>query len=355
MSTTQHIITRNSTLREALKKLNSLTGNKMTLFVVDDVEQKKILGTLTDGDVRRALLKGISLESSVEEAMFTGFKYLLDNGSDQVDTIRSIRSLGINMIPVINESGRLVDITNLSKISTLLPLSAILMAGGEGERLRPLTLNTPKPLLLIDGKPIIDYNIEALARAGITDITVCTRYLHQQIYEHFSKPLYGIAVKCVKEDLPLGTIGAAALVPHSKGGDTLIMNSDLLTTISLEDLYVKHRDTEADITVGVIPYQVSVPFAILTTHNGKVTGIEEKPSYSHYANAGIYIFKNAVLDAISPGKRLDATDLIRLTIEKGGRVSYYVINGTWIDVGSPTDFRHAEELMRHHRNLSAGN
>jgi NDP-sugar pyrophosphorylase family protein len=226
------------------------------------------------------------------------------------------------------------------------------MAGGKGERLRPLTLTRPKPLLEIDGKAIIDYNVEALAACGISDITVSTRYLAEQLYEHFSTPIAGVQVKCITEDVPLGTIGAAALIEHSANGNTLVMNSDLLTTISFEDMYMRHNAEQADITIAAIPYQVSVPFAILTTQGHQVTGIEEKPSYSYFANAGIYIIRNSVLQTLQRNVRTDATDLIESTIKAGGKVVYYPINGTWLDVGSHADFAQAQELMRHHRNLS---
>lgn len=352
MTLHRHIIAREASLKDALERLNTLSGNEMTLFVVDSQGSLSVLGSLTNGDIRRAILAGMSLDTTVEKAMFADFKFLRADSSDQVDDIRQMRALGINMVPVIDNDGRLVRIEDLNERPSILPLSAILMAGGKGERLRPLTLDTPKPLLRIDGKAIIDYNVEALIRAGITDITVCTRYLADRIKEHFSTPIMDVNIKCVTESIPMGTIGAAALITHRPKGNTLVMNSDLLTTVSFEDMYLKHRDTRADVTVGVIPYQVSVPFAILSTSDGRVTGIEEKPSYSYYANAGIYIFRNEILSTLQPDIRTDATDLIRQAIDDGRNVTYHVINGTWIDVGSHTDFRHAEDLMRHHRNLN---
>ena len=347
-----HIISRTGSLHAALERLNSLSGKEMTLLVVDNPENMRVVGTLTDGDVRRALLAGVTLDGKVEQAMFTGFKKLSAGVPDQIDLIREIRTNSINMVPVVDDNGCLVEIALLEGDRTRLPLSAVLMAGGVGERLRPRTLEVPKPLLEIDGKAIIDYNVEALIRAGIKDITVATRYLADKIYNHFEKPIDGVKVKCVRETKPLGTIGAVSLMEHRPGGNTLVMNSDLLTSVSFEDVYVKHRDSNADVTVCVIPYQVSVPYAILTTKGGEVTGIEEKPSFSHYANAGIYIFRNELLSTVPTDKRTDATDLICNAIRSGRKVVYHVINGTWIDIGSPTDFSHAEELMRHHRNLS---
>lgn len=345
----RHIINQDEKLIDALRKLNSLPGTEMTLFVAD--EENKIVGTLTDGDIRRALVAGAELDSLVKDFMHRSFKSI-KNGVSDIELLKECRNKRITILPKIDDAGHIIGIINLNKMHTILPISAILMAGGKGERLRPLTLDTPKPLLEIDGKAIIDYNIEALSACGIDDITVCTRYLSEKIYEHFSQPVAGVKVKCVKEECPLGTLGAASLINHEEGGTTLIMNSDLLTSISFEDLYTRHIADDADITVAVIPYQVSVPYAILTTEDRRVTGIEEKPSYSYYANAGIYLISNRLLRTLQPDKRIDATDFIQDAITEGHKVTYFPVNGTWIDIGSPVDFRQAAEIMRHHRNMS---
>ena len=324
----------------------------MTLFVTDG--GGRAVGSLTDGDVRRALIGGVSTDAPVTAAMFRGFKTVSTaaEAASLPEALRPLRQKGITLVPLVDGEGRIADISDLSVTHTRLPISAILMAGGKGERLRPLTLTMPKPLLQIDGKAIIDYNIEALGACGISDITVTTRYLAEQIFEHFATPVGGVSVKCVREDEPLGTIGSAALVELPAEGDTLVMNSDLLTTISFEDMYLMHRAEGADVTVAVIPYQITVPFAILGTDGRRVTSIEEKPSYSYLANAGIYIFANRVLKTLDKDRRTDATDLIENVIAGGGRVVYHPVNGTWIDVGSHTDFERAAQLMRHHRNLS---
>lgn len=321
----------------------------MTLLAVND--NGTMTGTITDGDIRRKLIAGITLQSPVSEAMNRGFKYLQGEEID-VAHMRQCRQKGITLLPLLDSDGKIKHIYDLTATRTVLPISAILMAGGKGERLRPLTDSTPKPLLEIDGKAIIDYNIEALASVGINDITVTTRYLAHQIHEHFSKPVAGIQVKCVEETIPLGTIGAASMIPRKKSGATLVMNSDLLTTISFEDMYLRHIEGNADITIAAIPYVVSVPYAILATDGSQVNAIEEKPSYSYYANAGIYIISNALLDTLPANERTDATDLVEQAISTGKRVIYFPINGTWIDVGSPTDFKQAQDLMRHHHDLT---
>lgn len=350
MTMNRHLINRQASLLEALRRLNELSGSTMTLFAVDD--GGRVCGTLTDGDVRRALLGGCSLASPVSEAARRDFRSLRAPRPD-VSAIRECRMAGIRLLPLLRDDGTLERILDLNVTPTELPLRALLMAGGKGERLRPMTLTVPKPLLEIGGKAIIDYNVEALVAAGVRDITVSTRYLADAIDSHFARPVAGVTVRTVREDRPLGTIGAASLIDLTGENDTLIMNSDLLTTISFEEMYLHHEAEHADITIAAIPYTVSVPYAILTTDGGaRVTGIEEKPGYSHFANAGIYIMRNDVLREVQPGVRTDATDLIESAIAAGRRVVFYPIRGTWIDVGSPADFRQASELMRHHHNLS---
>lgn len=346
---TGNFIPSEATLLDAIRQLNALPGSAMTLFVTDS--DSRLCGSLTDGDVRRALLAGKTLDAPVTVAARTAFK-ALDGSENDVELMRECRESGIKLLPRLNPDGTCAELVDLSVTHTRLPLSAVLMAGGMGERLRPMTLTTPKPLLQIEGKAIIDYNIEALAAAGITDITVTTRYLAEKLIDHFSTPVAGVKVKCVVEDTPLGTIGSARLAGLPSKGATIVMNSDLITTISFEELYLQYRDSGAEAVVAVIPYQVSVPFAILTTDGDRVTGISEKPSYSHYANAGIYIFDNRLLNNLPEGKRTDATDLLERIIERGGSVAYYPIKGTWIDVGSPVDFDQATRLMKHHNNLT---
>jgi len=353
MNIDNHIISASASLLEALGALNRLSGGAMTLFAVDS--ENRLLGTVTDGDIRRALLRGCSLDCNVETAMHRNFKSVSGDAPDVV-ALRDFRRQGFKLIPHLDADGTIRSVIDLSAQHTVLPLSAILMAGGKGERLRPLTLSRPKPLLEIDGRAIIDYNIDALAACGISDITVTTRYLAEQIHDHFAEPVAGVRVKCVEETIPLGTIGSAALADLPEEGHTIVMNSDLLTTISFEDMYIHHISSASDISIAAVPYQVSVPFAILSSNPddpGRVTAIEEKPSYSYFANAGIYIFPNRMLRSLPSDRPTDAPDLIRRAIADGHRVTYFPVNGTWLDVGTPADFRQAEQLMRHHRNFSA--
>lgn len=349
--TRHHIIPATASVIEALKRLNELSGHVMTLFVI--AEDGRMTGTLTDGDIRRGILAGAPLDAPVETIARRDFHFL-EAASPDLEALRRWREQGIRLIPILNPDGSIAEIVDTTATPTRLPLSAILMAGGKGERLRPLTLDTPKPLLTIDGKAIIDYNVEAMERAGIKNIRVAVNYMADKLRDHFFRRSNSATIECVGEPSPLGTIGAASLMTHEPGGDTLVMNADILTSLSLEDLYLHHRHAGNDITIAAIPYNVAVPYAILSTDpddTNRVVALEEKPSYSYYANAGIYIISNRLLSALPRGERTDATDLIEGAIADGKRVGYFPISGVWIDIGSPTDFAHARELMRQHRLL----
>lgn len=210
----RHQISQSAPLMEAIARLNELSGGVMTLIVTDG--EGRMTGTLTDGDVRRALLRGVGLDALVADAMFREFRAL---HSDNVNpaAIRELRRHGLRLLPVLDADGRVCRIIDTQVTGTVLPVRAVLMAG-EGERLRPMTLTTPKPLLKIGDKAIIDYNIEALASVGVDDISVTVNYLAEQIENHFSEPVAGVKVKCVRESRALGTIGAVSLVDASRRG-----------------------------------------------------------------------------------------------------------------------------------------
>lgn len=343
MTDDKHIIQSRASLLDALRRLNELSGGVMTLAAVD--ADGKMEGTLTDGDIRRALLRGAALDTSVAEVMHRDFKCLRGDDID-AGRLREFRKGGFTLVPHLDDEGRIIRLCDLTAIRTILPVRAILMAGGKGERLRPMTLATPKPLLKIGGKAIIDYNIEALAAHGIDDISVTTNYLAEQLHEHFSSPVAGVSVRCVREPAALGTIGSAALVPKGDADVTLVMNSDLLTNISYEDMYLHHIAEQADITIASIPYTVSIPFAIMRGEGCDIRSLEEKPTFTYQANAGIYLIDSRLLSGITPGERIDAPDFVAQAIADGCRVTGFPIDGTWIDIGSPDDFRQAERLMQ---------
>ncbi len=343
----RHTVSGDATIRETLTALNELSGDSMTLFAVDS--NGKLIGSVTDGDIRRALIAGHTTEDKACDIAFRKFISLTSDASpeERYKTVARARERLINLLPVTS-NGILIDILDLRKMKSAIPADAVLMAGGRGERLRPLTLDTPKPLLKVGGKPIIDYNIESLQRYGVNDIYVTVNYLKDQIIDHFADPKWKGRVHCIEEPCRLGTIGSVALIDTLSQDHVIVMNSDLLTNIDFEKLWRHHVDSGAVLTMATIPYTVSVPFAIIKTEGDRVTGLEEKPTFNHFANAGVYIIDRNVLGDIKRGEYLDAPDFVESLIAKGLKVSHFVIEGTWIDIGSPDDFRYANEVTSRH-------
>ena len=257
--------------------------------------------------------------------------------------VAEARRRSINLLPIVEER-KVTDILDLRRLKSALPVDAVLMAGGKGERLRPMTLTTPKPLLKVAGKAIIDYNVESLLRHGVRNIYVTVNYLKEQIKEHFADPKWEGRVHCVEEPCRLGTIGSVALIDSLANDHVIVMNSDLLTNIDFERLWLHHVDAGATLTMSTIPYIVSVPFAILRTDGDRVEGLEEKPTFNYFANAGVYIANRDALADITKGERLDAPDFVERLIAGGQKVSHFAIEGTWIDIGSPDDFRYAQSV-----------
>lgn len=341
-----HLLPADASVKEALDAINSLSGGMMILFVTDP--DGIVLGTVTDGDIRRALLRGVSISDCVSQAMNTRFT-AIDSEDNPVDKINEGKRRHLRLIPVTRD-GRLIDIIDLDSLFALLPVDAVLMAGGRGERLRPLTLTTPKPLLKVGGKPIIDHNIERLEKYGISNIFVTTNYLGEQIEEHFSlrngaDPSPYATVTCVREPRRLGTLGSLALVKGLKNDTVLVMNSDLLTNIDFHKMWRHHISSGAELTVGTVPYSVSIPYAIVRNEGTRILGLEEKPTFNYFANGGVYMMKRELLEKIPKGEYLDAPDFIEALVEKGMRVESFAIEGRWIDIGSPDDYRAANELL----------
>lgn len=234
-----HIISQDKTLIDALKVINNIREEPLVLFVVDS--NQKMVGTLTDGDVRRALIRGINVENQIYEAMHKDFNFLRKGIDDDVVNIHRQRDLKMKLVPILDENNFIVEIINLEKYRTKLPIDAVLMAGGKGERLRPLTEKTPKPLIKVGDKCIIDYNIDNLLSYGIKHISVTVNYLAEQLDEHFQIERDGIKINTIHEPKYLGTIGSIKFVDTFYNDTILVMNSDLFTNIDYEDFYLHFK------------------------------------------------------------------------------------------------------------------
>jgi len=341
---TKYLISDSQSVLEALKQLNQLPFY-LTLFVHD--ENGKMVGTLTDGDIRRGLINGNKVEDNVKSFMSANFYYFTKDNIT-VQYIKKIRDKQIKLVPFIDDFGKIIRVYDFTKRRTVLPVDAVLMAGGRGERLRPLTDTIPKPMLTVGNKPIIEHNIDNLMLHGIDNYFVTVNYLAEQIIDYFGNGgKKEINLHCIKETKPLGTIGSVSLITNFYNDTILIMNSDLFTNINYEDFYLNFIKENADMAVASIPYNVSVPYAILNLSNDTISSFEEKPTYTYYANAGIYLIKRELLKSIPINEHYNTTDLIQALLDNGKKVIKYPIIGYWIDIGKYEDYNKAQEFAKH--------
>jgi len=341
-----YIISNTKSIKDALEALNKMEGkDRPTLFVVND--QNAMVGTLTDGDVRRGLLGGKNLNDSLQEIMFRNYRFLQRNKFTLAD-IDKLRKEEIELIPLLDDHKKIIRILDLQDKRSILPVDALIMAGGEGKRLLPLTKDTPKPLLKVGSKPIIEHNVDRLDAYGIDNIWISINYLGHQLESYFSDgSSRGIKINYVKEKDQLGTLGSVTLVDDFIHDTVLVMNSDLLTTIDLEDFYRCFKEEKADMAVASVPYTVNVPYAIMEVEGSQVRSLKEKPTYTYYSNAGIYLIKKSILDKLPKNKFLNATDLMEQLISDKNKLVYYPILGYWLDIGQHEDYKKAQEDIKH--------
>ena len=339
-----HIISVGATIKEALIALDALKSKDLNLFVLNN--SNAVIGSVTDGDIRRGLIRGSQLDSPIEVVMKRDFIYFVDSKVD-LKELKKYKSKGITLIPVLDTKRQIINILNIRLLKSILPIDAVLMAGGKGERLRPLTEKTPKPLLKVGEKCIIDHNIDRLISYGVQHINVTVNYLKEQIEEHYQEPHNDIKVETVREPKFLGTIGSVKFVPTFFNDTVLVMNSDLFTNIDYEDFFLHFQQHDAEMSVAAVPYNVSIPYGILDLEGRNIKGLLEKPQYNYYANAGIYLIKRRALDEIPEDQFFNATDLIEKLIAEGKKVIRYPLNGTWIDIGNPQEYQKAKDLVKH--------
>lgn len=340
-----HIISQQQTLLDALKRINDIKNAPLVLFAVD--EQNRMCGTITDGDIRRALIKGLNVDDKIFKGMHRNFNFLRKGENDDVANLHRQREMRMRLVPILDAEDRVCEIINLEKYRTKLPIDAVLMAGGKGERLRPLTEKIPKPLIKVGDKCIIDYNVDRLLTYGINHISVTINYLGEQIEQHFQEEREGVKILTVREPKYLGTIGSIKFVQVFYNDSVLVMNSDLFTNIDYEDFYLHFCQHDADMSVASVPYVVKVPYGVFNLEGRDIKGVLEKPTYSYYANAGIYLIKKECLSLIPENILFNATDFMDKLIATRHKVIRYPISGLWIDIGQHDELARAKEIVKH--------
>lgn len=332
------------TIRDAMDSINR--NLKGIVLVVDG--SRHLLGTITDGNIRRAILAGIALETPVGNLLGTDPDYprpiVARAGTDPIAILDLMRQHGIWQLPLLDEEDRVVDLATLDDLlpETLTPMTAVVMAGGFGTRLRPLTEDLPKPMLPVGGRPLMEHIIDGLREVGITQVNVATHYKSEIITDHFGDGRgFGVNINYVTEDRPLGTAGALGLLKAPEG-PLLVVNGDVLTRVDFRAMLAFHQEHEAALTMSVRQYDFKVPYGVVEAEGVDVQRITEKPVFNFFVNAGIYLLAPETLCFIPTGQPMDMTELIDTLISKGRRVVSFPICEYWLDIGRPDDYTQAQ-------------
>tara|TARA_B100002052_G_C15873557_1_gene595873 strand:+ start:1339 stop:2385 length:1047 start_codon:yes stop_codon:yes gene_type:complete len=336
----EHLINQKSSLADALARLNTLDKDTI-LFVVDDKD--KLIGSLTDGDVRRGMIKGLNVNSELVSFIQDTPKYILKN-KVFLDKIIEFRKNNFKIIPVIDDENIIVDIVNFRLQYSCLSIDVVIMAGGLGSRLKSLTKDIPKPLLKVGSKSIIEHNIDSLAKYGSKNFYISVRHMANLIMDKIGNgSSKSIKISYIQEDKPLGTIGSLSMIKDFQNEVILLTNSDILTDLNYEEFYLDFIKNNADMSMVTIPYKVNIPYAVVMSNKKNVTSIDEKPTYTYYSNAGIYLIKKTIIDKIPKDEYFDATDLMDILINENLNLTSYVHNGYWLDIGRPEDYERAQK------------
>jgi dTDP-glucose pyrophosphorylase/CBS domain-containing protein len=340
-------VRRDTSIREAIAVIDR-SGRVSLALLVDD--QHRLVATITDGDIRRATLAGLSIDAPVEQML--PLKATLPNpepvtapvGIDSASALALMQARRVRQLPIVDADRRVVDVMLLADLIKQPPesLRAVIMAGGFGTRLRPLTENLPKPMLPVGGRPLMERIVGRLRESGIDHIVVTTHYKPEKIVEHFGDGSnFDVTMTYVQEDVPLGTGGALGLL-QNLDEPLLVINGDILTDVDFGALRDYHREYGADLTVGVRRYTISVPYGVVENQGARVMRIDEKPEMTFFVNAGIYLLEPCVFDYVGRGVRLYMTDLIQTVIEAGLVVVSFPVHEYWMDVGRTDDYMQAQ-------------
>ena len=328
-----------ATFKEAVLKITEEKSG-MALVVND---QARLVGVITDGDIRRAILKGIGLEDKVTLAM-TRNPIIAKPDYTKGELFRMMVQHQVNHIPVVDVENRLVGIVYEDSLrkESLLTIPVVIMAGGLGSRLRPLTEKIPKPMLKVNGKPMLERIIERFRDLGVGEFYISVNYKGNVIEDYFRKGQgWRVQIHYLREKRRLGTAGSLSLLPPGMNTPFFVVNADIITDLDFRAIYQFHRDHSPDLTVAVKKISYQVPYGTIEVEHGQIISLSEKPHIKKYVNAGIYILEPRAIEEIPADQFFDMTDLINKLIVQGRVVSSYLISGTWVDVGQKRDYDQA--------------
>ena len=330
--------------------ITALNRNWRGIVLVVD-ETKQLLGTITDGDIRRAILAGKGLETPVSELLVLKADspypkpVTAQVGTEATELLRLMREHVVQQLPILDETKRVVDLVTMGDLmpEDELPVKAVIMAGGYGTRLSPLTDDVPKPMLPVGDRPLMEYTVEQLRKAGIERLSIATHYLTEKIATHFGDGHeFGVEINYIEEDTPLGTAGALGLM-DSTTEPMLVINGDILTRVDFRSMLDFHNKHKADLTVGVRQYEMEVPYGVLDCDGPDVVRLSEKPQHRFLVNAGVYLLNPNAQEFIPRNEFFNMTDLIDRLLNEGRKVVSFPILEYWLDIGQPVDYQKAQE------------
>ncbi len=330
---------RESTIREALEVIDR---GAMKIALVTD-EHDRLLGTLSDGDIRRGLLRGLQLDDPIRD-IFNQNPVTASLSDPKEKIIQLAVERKIYQIPVVDTAGKVVRLAEIDQLirQEIHPNLVVLMAGGLGSRLRPLTGETPKPMLPVGGRPILESLVERFRSQGYTRFVISLNYLGDQIRRHFGDGNdRGVEISYIEENQPLGTAGALGMIHPKPKEPFLVMNGDILTLMNFESLMEFHHRNRSAATMCIREFGMEVPYGVVRLNKENIVSIEEKPVQQFYVNAGIYVLNPDALRWIQPGERLDMTRLFEIMVEKGYPTLSYPIREYWMDIGKIDDYERA--------------
>ena len=331
----------NATIKEALGIIDS--GAMQIALVVDDND--KLLGTLTDGDIRRGILRGLDLDSSIETIVFKE-PAIAKISSTKEEILKIALSKKLHQIPIVDDNGIVLDLKEIEELvePKIKTNRVILMVGGLGTRLRPLTQNTPKPMLKVGNKPILQTIVEKFAEYGFVNITMCVNFNASIIRDYFGDGKeFGVNIDYVLEQKRMGTAGALSLLKERPSEPFFVMNGDLLTNVNFEHIFNYHTLHKATATMCVREYDYEVPYGVVKMNDNKITAIAEKPVQKFFVSAGIYMLSPEILDLIPKNEFYDMPALFEKLIKLSKNVISFPIREYWLDIGRMEEYQRANE------------
>jgi dTDP-glucose pyrophosphorylase len=337
MNWQKNVIGESDSLRVAATVLNA-SPYKLVLVCSSE---GRLTGTVTDGDLRRGLLGGLSLEDSATQAMNRSF-VAGHQGEPKAELHSIMRKRQIHELPILDQSGNVVDLLTDRPEVTAFEGTFVIMAGGRGSRLMPLTDSTPKPMLLVGAKPILEHILTSAVSQGFETFVISVNYLGNQIEDYFGDgSAWGVSINYLREQEPLGTAGALSLLPRDTPGPIVVSNGDLVTNLDYRAMIQNHEKSGATISMAIRRFELRNPYGVVATKGEFVEGIVEKPTYVSQVNTGIYVLAPEVLTNLQPNSFLNMPDLVQKALDQDEKVAAFAIHESWMDIGTPQDFQAA--------------